>query len=92
MIKEHPPLTMTIMQLPAGGFVVLDGRNVDSPMVLAKTSLREVQNAVSDFMGEYFLPPPEAIDESETFEPPRMMRDTAKPQRSFFKAIMGGKS
>lgn len=86
-------LTISIVECPAGGFVIKDG-SLNDPDITAKSTLREAQNACADMIGQYFLPPPpEEIDEAEEFEPPRMMRE-AQPtkRRGLLRAIIGGRT
>lgn len=91
-MKDPRVLTISIVECPAGGFVIKDG-NLSDPDITAKSTLREAQNSVADMVGMFFLPPPpEEIADDEAFDPPRMMRENNVVRPSFFKRMIGGKA
>lgn len=92
MSKDARVLTISIVECPAGGFVIKDG-NMSDPDITAKSTLREAQNACADMIGMYFMPPPPEAVEDDDFDMPRMMQDRPAQRRGFFgKLINGGKA
>jgi len=88
---QRPPLTLTVIRAPMGGFVVVDGSQVDGPLVMSKTTLSEVANAVADLISQYYQPAAPPLEDGE-FEAPRIMRDldAEPPRRGFLARIIKG--
>jgi len=88
---QRPPLTLTVIRAPMGGFVVVDGSQVDGPLVMSKTTLSEVAHSVADLISQYYQPAAPPLEEGD-FEAPRMMRevDPEPPRRGFLARIING--
>lgn len=93
-MSDRPPLTFTVIRAPLGGYVVVDGSQVDGPLVMSKTTLSEVANSVGDLISQYYQPAAPPLEDGETFEPPRMMQDRPEERRRGFlgRLINGGKA
>ena len=92
-MTERRQVTITIVKAPYGGYVVFDGRSEECPLMMSKSTLSELTHALSDLIGQYFLPDA-PDDHEEVIDMPRVAQrsdgeNVIRP--GFFKRMMGGR-
>lgn len=97
MTLEHQDarkLVLEIASCPAGGYIIRDGSAEHAGDIMAKTTLHEAQSACGELIGHFFSHAA-ALEDDETFVPPRVMREdgnVVRPPTGFFRRLMGGRA